>query len=445
MAPIREIVETLVNSEPRRNTANRFFTEARLRWYAVAIAAGCAAITFLLWPSLHSGRPGQHCLDFNWIWVTGKRAASHAAAQVFDPTATLPPDIAALDQFQCAGTPADGAFSYPPTILFFTYPLGLMSYSTALAAWNAATLLLYLAAIYAILRRAAAVCAALTIYPVALNILIGHNGCLTAGLLGLALAFMERRPWLSGAFLGLLTYKPHFGVLFPLALLAARKWRVFLAATVATIAFAAAAAIVFGYDLWPSFMTGIIAARSRVNHSHTVSNVIFPTVLGVLRHLDIGIQTAWAAQAGVAVAAAAAVGVLWSRPISYPLKAAAIAFASLVASPYALTYDYCITAVGVAFLVKHDLERGFMPGERALLLVCWGGFSLFAFLGAILVAGARSDAGFGGTLLYFLLGVTPILVCVALFGQIVRRALSELSQTPRPAVAGEPVAGKISG
>jgi len=36
---------------------------------------------------------------------------------------------------------------------------------------------------------------------------------------------MEGRPWVSGIFLGLLTYKPQLGVLFPLALLASRSWR----------------------------------------------------------------------------------------------------------------------------------------------------------------------------------------------------------------------------
>src|SRR6202043_383400 len=72
-------------------------------------------------------------------------------------------------------------FDYPPTLLFFTYPLGLMPYSIAFATWMTATVLLYLAAVYAIMPRAAAVIAALTPFPVFINLLLGHNGFLSAG------------------------------------------------------------------------------------------------------------------------------------------------------------------------------------------------------------------------------------------------------------------------
>jgi hypothetical protein len=71
---------------------------------------------------------------------------------------------------------------------------------------------------------------------------------------------------------------------------------------------------------------------------------------------------------------------------------------------------------------------------------------VFAFVGSILLAGSRSDGGgFGGGLVYFVLGVAPVLVSVALFAQIVRNALSELSNAPRPTLAREPVAEKLLG
>ena len=89
-------------------------------------------------------------------------------------------------------------FSYPPTVLFFTYPFGLLPYMTAFAVWIVATIVLYLVAVYAIIPRPAAVIAALTPMAVPVNVLFGHNGFLTAGLIGLSLVFVERRPWLSG-------------------------------------------------------------------------------------------------------------------------------------------------------------------------------------------------------------------------------------------------------
>jgi hypothetical protein len=416
-------VKILVGTEPSQATANRFLTEQRLGWYATAIALGCAIIAIVGWPILHSGQAGQHCLDFNWIWLTGKLASSGAAAQVYDPSAALPAEAAALSQFQCGGAPGGGRFDYPPTILFFTYPLGFMPYFTALAVWIAATLVLYLTAVYAIVPRAAAVVAALTTYPVVLNILIGHNGFLTAGLFGLALAFMERRPWLSGVFLGLLTYKPQFGILFPFALLASRNWRALIGASVASVAFGAAAAIAFGYNLWPLFVTGMMEEGTRLSDHEAVSEIIFPTVRGILRDVGFSAQTSWTVQAAVSAAIVALICALWSRPMPHSLKAAALGIASLLAVPYALSYDYCILSIASAFLVKDGLARGFLRGERTIILVCWGGCSFFAFVGAIFLAALTGPAGVGGRLLYFFLAVIPLIICAALFSVVVRRAM----------------------
>jgi hypothetical protein len=328
-----------------------------------------------------------------------------------------------LPQFQCVGTPGSGRFDYPPTILFFTYPLGFLSYSTALAAWNAATLIFYLTAVYVILPRWVAVVAALTTYPVILNILIGHNGFLTAGLFGLALAFVETRPWVSGFFLGLLTYKPQFGILFPLALLAARNWRVFIGASVAGIAFGAAAAIAFGHELWPLFVMGMMEAGNKLSDASTASYVVFPTVRGILRHMDFSAEASWMAQAVVAIPIVAAICALWSRPIPASLKSAALGIASLSATPYALSYDYCILTMAVTFLVKDCLARGFLRGERTIILVCWGGFSLFAFIGAIYASALAADTRLGEALVYFFLAAVPLLICAVLFFIVIRRAI----------------------
>ena len=54
------------------------------------------------------------------------------------------------------------------------------------------------------------------------NVGHGQNGFLTAALLGGALHWLDRRPWLAGVLIGCLAYKPQFGVLIPVALLAGR-------------------------------------------------------------------------------------------------------------------------------------------------------------------------------------------------------------------------------
>jgi len=77
----------------------------------------------------------------------------------------------------------------------------------------------------------------------------------------------------------------------------------------------------------------------------------------------------------LAAASTAAVTIcaIWTKPIPHPLKAAALCIGSVMVTPYVLGYDLCILSVAVAFLVKDALSRGFLPGERAGMLMCWAG------------------------------------------------------------------------
>ena len=50
------------------------------------------------------------------------------------------------------------------------------------------------------------------------NAMVGQNGFVTAALFGGALICLERRPLVAGCLIGLLSFKPHLGILFPIAL-----------------------------------------------------------------------------------------------------------------------------------------------------------------------------------------------------------------------------------
>ena len=239
-----------------------FFTERRLGLYASVVVL---IYVIVLWQIIRGGTPigldGKDCIDFTWIWLSSKFALSNALAQAYDYSVFSAARAALVGPPNCILEHLD----YPPTLLFFTYPLGSMPYSIAFAAWMVPTLLLYLAAVYAIIPRPVAVIASLTPVPVVFNFLLGHDGFLTAGLIGLALAFVERRPWLSGIFLGLLTYKPQFGILFPFVLLASRNWRTLLSATATSVTFGATAAIAFSRQVWPSFIGALVERASSLN------------------------------------------------------------------------------------------------------------------------------------------------------------------------------------
>jgi arabinofuranan 3-O-arabinosyltransferase len=273
----------------------------------------------------------------------------------------------------------------------------LLPYSTAYAVWMVATLLGYLAAVYAIIPRPAAVVVALTTSPVVFNILLGHNGFLTAGLIGLSFALMERRPWLSGIFLGLLTYKPQFGILFPFALLAARNWRSLASATATGVILGMAAAIAFGYQTWPAFLSSLIGREASLSE---VQGLPIPllSAFGVLQSMGVSTRIAWIVHLAIAVVVAAAVFAIWAKPTPHSLKAAALCLGSLTVTPYVLGYDFCVLSIAVAFLVSDGLSRGFLASERVTMFGCWVG-------------------------LFILSGPVPLIISLILFVLVVRRAV----------------------
>src|SRR5260370_7037842 len=64
---------------------------------------------------------------------------------------------------------------------------------------------------------------------------------------------MPARSVLSGICLGLLSYKPQYGLLFPLVLIAASQWTVFFTAGAVAVAMALASWLAFGTESWQAF------------------------------------------------------------------------------------------------------------------------------------------------------------------------------------------------
>jgi Glycosyltransferase family 87 len=73
------------------------------------------------------------------------------------------------------------------------------------------------------------------------------------GLIGGTLYLIPIRPVLAGICLGLLSYKPQYGLLFPLVLIAASQWRVFFSAGATAILLAFVSWLAFGTESWQAF------------------------------------------------------------------------------------------------------------------------------------------------------------------------------------------------
>jgi arabinofuranan 3-O-arabinosyltransferase len=347
-----------------------FFTERRMRLYGsgvlVAYTIGLAArLYWHTWLFQESGQP--LCTDFGAFWVTGTFAGSNNPARMYDVAAWSAAweSLTSLDSCYLAqGEYSYPHNSYPPLLLFFTFPLGLMPYTVAFATWTITTLLLYLVAICLIVPRPIAILVALTPFPVFFNFFLGQNGFLLTGLMGLSLALMERRPRLSGFFLGLLTFKPQIGILFPLVLLVSREWQVIGSAIAMSLALIAMSVVAFGFQVWPHFIHTLLNRASSLG-------MRLESVYGFLWSAGINPPAAWAIHLALAGLVAAAVCYMWARPFPHALKAAGVCSAAALATPYVHGHDLCILAVGAAFLVKDGLERGFLLGDRLVILSSW--------------------------------------------------------------------------
>jgi arabinofuranan 3-O-arabinosyltransferase len=352
---------------------DRIFTARHLRLYGSGLVIACVGAPLLTWALgrgewaiLPNGKLGE--IDFCWIWMSGVFAVSSDSAQIYDPSVLS----AAQNTIFGPGKCVFYYFDYPPTSLLLTYLLGALPYLVAFVVWVVVTLLLYLTAVFRIVLHPAALIAALAPAAVVKNIQLGHNGFLTAALIGLSLTFIERRPWVSGIFLGLLTYKPQFGVLFPLALLASRNWRALGSGAIASLTLGVIAAFAFGYQGWPSFISSLFGRNSSLSPNGDVE-LNLQSVYGLLHWAGTSGWVAWTVQLIIAVIVAAAVCTLWAKQIPYSLKAAIICVGAVTVSPYLLAYDLCILSIAVAFLVKDGMSRGFLPGERTGLLICFTG------------------------------------------------------------------------
>jgi hypothetical protein len=84
-----------------------------------------------------------------------------------------------------------------------------------------------------------------------------------------------------------------------------------------------------------------------------------------------GVPLAYAAQGIITAMLAAALVWLWRSTASYPIKAAALCIAAILATPYSLDYDFVVLAPAIAFLCADGMTRGFAPYETSALAFLW--------------------------------------------------------------------------
>jgi arabinofuranan 3-O-arabinosyltransferase len=343
------------------------FARWRLLAYGYTFSAFYAAFfLYVYWYGMWLVQDGGAvvCHDFTYFWVAGWQALHGETALLHD----LPAFKAIQDSPAGLGHSPYSLLSYPPTFTLILVAVAMLPYVAAFLTWELVTLAGCIAVVYLIVRQQPAISLTLASPFAAWNFLIGQNGFLTASLLGASLLLLERRPVLAGAFIGCLTYKPQFGILIPVALIAASQWRACFSAALTAIFLAAASVATFGVDAWVAYPHTLFAQGSEAMFFIPEWGSLFQTVYGLIRFLDGGAALAWLVQGAAVGGVGVIVWLIWSSPVRYALKAATLSAAGLIATPYALAYDLAAIAIPVAFLARDQIQCGLLRGEQTTMI-----------------------------------------------------------------------------
>jgi arabinofuranan 3-O-arabinosyltransferase len=328
--------------------------------------------------------------DFVNVWSAGRLALEGHPAQAWDWDIQKQVQVLVLGQ----DYPGNFAWHYPPPFLFVAQFLAQLPYGVAFMGWAAASFVPYLAMMRATVGKPFGLLLA-ACFPVLINnATVGQNGFLTAALIGGTLCFLPMRPVLSGICLGLLTYKPQYGLLFPLVLIAASQWTVFITAAIVAAMLACVSLLAFGIESWQAFLHWMPMFSQAFLTEGRAPWFKLQSIFGLVRYLGGSEQLGWAFQWTMTAAVATTVVMIWRSRVRYSLKAASLAVGALLATPYLFLYDMMVLAIPVGYLVRLGLAHGFRAYEVPALGVAMFLILVFLFtglpvgLGATLIVGA---------------------------------------------------------
>jgi hypothetical protein len=323
--------------------------------------------------------------DFTSVYAAGRLVLAGHPAAAYDWAQHY-----AAENAVSAHTPETYlGWHYPPPFLMIAGLLAALPYATAFLIWIVSTLALYLVTIRAIVGDRIGWLLGGAFPCLMPNVISGQNGFLTASLVGGALVLLEAQPVLAGCCLGLLSYKPQFGILFPLVLAAGGHWKAIGAAAATALALALLTVVLFGVTPWSEFLHWLpLTSKALFAQDHTLwpqdepAWNRFQSLFALVRLLGGNVTLAWTLQSALAIVVAVALCAMWrARQIAFALKAAATAAGIVLVTPYVYLYDLTVLAVSMAFLVRFALLRGFARGEVAGLALLTAMFLILPFAG----------------------------------------------------------------
>ncbi|MEM8772537.1 MAG: glycosyltransferase family 87 protein [Pseudomonadota bacterium] len=322
---------------------------------------GLAATAILtVWFAMHFPRlflPDVSGQDYAAFFAAARAAATGLNGNLYDPVV-----------FQDAvGAETTLLWLYPPPMLFFLAPFGLLTPGVMKLAFAFAGAGL----VYGLFRRTGggALFGVLGVLSPAsfAALYVGQISAFFACLLAGGLASATKKPVLAGVCFGILTLKPTYGLMVIPFLIATRAWKAIAAAIATSVLMIVLSAIVFGFEMWRDFFAslfeGVHAAYyqsgghpGRITLSDAIKAAGLPSPPALVLYGPL-----------LAIATAGLFAIAKHAP--RPLLIAYALVASAVVSPYFFVYDYII--VNVAVIIAAVYVKDMNMRASWLLLAVW--------------------------------------------------------------------------
>ena len=331
-------------------TAGRWLTRDRALGYATLLALIELAVLVFFVAGAHGlivpldEKPSTDFLSFH---AAGGLVAQGTPWLAYDRVAH-----AAMERITFGGATPYNYFFYPPVFLLICAPLARLPYLVAFYVFQAASAAaLYFAVM--LIRRDVHPAVLLAFPGLYWALGTGQNALLTAALFAAGTALTDRRPWLAGLCFGALCYKPHFGLLIPVALLAGRHWRVLAGAGLTVLSLGAISVAWFGVRTWQAFLTAAQGSAD-VYAGGAIFMGGLTSPYGVMMVAGASPEMAIAVQAAAVLGVAAIVAWVWwpkgGQSAQLPVRAAILLTATPIAVPVMMFYDLMLVFVALVWM-----------------------------------------------------------------------------------------------
>lgn len=350
------------------------------------------------------GRDGSsYMIDYVSIWAAGKLTLAGTPALAYDPAALR------LAQDLPSSTPANSlmVWAYPPHAFLLSAPFGAAGFSLSFLMFSLVSLAIWIAAIWRPSSKFKngwmwMVAAP----PLAFCLVTGQPSLLwMAGLAFVLEALRDRREVAAGIVLALMTFKPQFGLLLPIALIAGGYWRTIGAGAVALALLLLGTTLIVGAEAWPAFGEALSRQVGYIENA----NLRIYWMLGIypfLRATGLDHDPAMTAQMLAILPLAIIVALVWWRrsTASFDARAAVLCLCAYFSTPHAQFYDGLLPALGALYLARAlaadaPLGRGpkvlMLAGAVSISFVFFHGFPIALLvtpLAAIALAMALLEA-----------------------------------------------------